>query len=87
MAWTLATERDIPSQAELDEAVQLASRALEIAPDVASYHDTLATVFEKMGRLEEAAAAFRKAVELAPDNPVFKESLQRVVGKLTSVKD
>ena len=87
LAWTLATGRDIPSQAELDEAVQVASRALDITPDVASFHDTLATAFEKMGRLEEAAEAFRKAVELDPDNPIYKEGLQRVVGKLTSVKD
>ena len=49
-------------------------RALDIAPAVASHHDTLAIVFEKLGRLEDAAAAYRRAVELAPEHPDFKES-------------
>ena len=62
-------------------------RALDIAPAVASHHDTLAIVFERMGRLQDAAAAYRRAVELAPEHPDFKTNLQRVEKELASIND
>jgi tetratricopeptide (TPR) repeat protein len=50
----------------LAEAHELASAAVAAAPNVASFHDTLARVEVKRGRLDAAATAFRRALSLEP---------------------
>ena len=49
-----------------EQAIASCRRALEIDPDNAKAHRTLASVFGALGRLDDALAAYRKVVELDP---------------------
>ncbi len=64
------------TQRKLGEALALAERAVELAPDESAYHDTLAEVHFQRGEREAAVAAAQKCVELAPDNKVFAARLK-----------
>ena len=59
LAWLLA-ERE----GNLDEALQLASAAVNLDPDVAGYHDTLGYVYFQKGLYLPAIEKFRRAVAL-----------------------
>ena len=59
LAWLLA-ER----QGNLDEALQLASAAVNMAPEIAGYHDTLGYVYFQKGLNLPAIEKFRRAVAL-----------------------
>ena len=64
------------SQRKLDEALELANKALALAPAEAAYHDTLAEVHFQRGDREAAVAAAKKALELAPANVLFAQRLK-----------
>jgi Tfp pilus assembly protein PilF len=61
-------------EAALAEAHELASAATAAAPNVSSFHDTLARVEAKRGRLDAAVTSFRKALALEPN------SLEAMIG-------
>lgn len=63
------------AQRQLDEALALAQRALKLAPNEASYHDTLAEIQFQRADREAAVAAARRAVELSPDSKLFAARL------------
>jgi tetratricopeptide (TPR) repeat protein len=63
------------SQRKLDEALALVERAIAIAPDEASYRDTLAEVHFQRGDREAAVAAAQRAAELSPENKLFATRL------------
>ena len=63
------------AQRQLDEGLALAQRALKVAPDEASYHDTLAEIHFQRGDRDAAVAASRRAAELSPDNKLFTTRL------------
>jgi tetratricopeptide (TPR) repeat protein len=50
----------------LEEAQQLSNSAIAAAPNVASFHDTLARIEAKRGNLDAAVTNFRKALSLDP---------------------
>lgn len=54
--------------ADLDEARQLAERAVAAVPNDASYYDTLAKVYEKVGKRDRAIATYQKILDLDPTN-------------------
>jgi protein O-GlcNAc transferase len=54
---------------ELPEAVQLLSKATELAPTVAEYQNALGMAFSSSQRFPEAVAAFRRALEARPNYP------------------
>ncbi len=56
-------------EAEQDRALELASRAVELAPGHGAVTDTYAMVRYHRGEYSEALAANQKALESAPDNP------------------
>jgi hypothetical protein len=64
------------SQRKLDEALALVTRAIELAPNEAAYHDTLAEVQFQRGDREAAVAAARKAVELSGDSKLAAARLK-----------
>jgi hypothetical protein len=70
-AWVCAR-----TQRQLDRALDLAERATALAPDDASYQDTLAEVHFQLGNRDAAIAAARRAAELAPHNPLFATRLK-----------
>lgn len=47
----------------LEEALQCARQAVNLAKGVPDFHDTLATVLMKLGRPQDAIAAFERAIE------------------------
>ena len=58
----------------LQEALQLAKRAVHLKPE-GHILDTLGWVYFKLDRLPEAGEALEKAVELLPDDPLVREHL------------
>jgi tetratricopeptide (TPR) repeat protein len=63
------------AQRNLDEALKLAEKAVEIAPEEAPYRDTLAEVYFQRGDRDAAVAAAQKCVEIAPDYKLYATRL------------
>lgn len=66
------------------EAIRLAQKAVELAPDSAAAYQTLAAANRLNFRLDDAAAAYAKAAELEGESAVSKLSLaemKRALGK------
>lgn len=61
---------------EVDEAVSLARKAVDAAPELAMVHDSLGQALLRQGEPQAAADAFERAVELAPDRQDYMERLQ-----------
>jgi Flp pilus assembly protein TadD len=85
LAWLLA-ER----QGNLDEALQLASAAVEKGPEVAGFQDTLGFVYLQKGLNLPAIQKFRRAIALeeaysrktgSPPNPGYKPRLGIALSK------
>jgi tetratricopeptide (TPR) repeat protein len=62
----------------LDQALQHAQKAVELAPDHAGYFDTLAEVHFQRGDKEQAIALQKRAIELEPKKPYFRKQLKRL---------
>lgn len=69
-AWVLAR-----GQRQLDQALQMAEKAVELSPNESSYQDTLAEVHFQRGDREAAVAAATRAAELLPFSPLFAKRL------------
>ncbi len=52
---------------QLDRALELANRAVELAPQIPNIHDTLARIHQARGEHDDAIRHARRAAELAPD--------------------
>ena len=61
----------------LDEALRYAKQATELAPDRASYLDTLAEVHFRRGELTEAVAVSQRCLTLDPNNRYFQDQAAR----------
>lgn|GEM_PF-137459 len=70
-AWALAT-----GDVLLDDALRLAERAVELAPDKGHIWDTLGEAHFRRGELAQAIRAQEKAVELSPETELFRERLE-----------
>lgn len=66
LAWLLSNQK--PS---LAEAERLARKAVELAPDVAQFYDTLAQIYRAEGKLSNSYSAMAKAAQLAPTDPMI----------------
>ncbi len=89
-AWIIAAQIPwhIDEQAKrMQEALVLADRAVERAPQLAPVHHTRAKVLLKVNRLDDAVRAFDRAAQLtkkmlsAADGPTKREQLQRRLGR------
>jgi tetratricopeptide (TPR) repeat protein len=65
-AWWLAT-RPEATDAEVREAERLARRAIQLAPAVASYHDTLGVALARQGRFPEAISSANEGIRLCSE--------------------
>ncbi|SFM82194.1 Tfp pilus assembly protein PilF [Nitrosomonas nitrosa] len=63
LAWMAAEKRKNLIQAE-----KWAKKAIEQAPEIPSFHDTLAWVYRAQGKLEEAEKTLSKAVKMNPQS-------------------
>ncbi len=66
------------------EAARLATRAVQLAPDLAEAHQGLGRALHVSLRLEEAAAEYKRALELDPNSKAARRSLadlDRAFGK------
>ncbi len=72
LAWTAAR-----CGRRLEEAHRHAERAVELAPDNASYLDTLAEAYFQRGDRESALRHSRRAAELRPDDETLQRQLKR----------
>ena len=64
-----------------------ARRAVELAPDNADYHHTLARILGQTEQSEDAEGEARRAVELAPDNADYHHTLARILGQWGRLED
>jgi uncharacterized Ntn-hydrolase superfamily protein len=71
VAWALAT-----NDVRLDDALRLAKRAAELAPEDGNIWDTLGETYFRRGEYREAVKAESKAVELDPKTKLFKKKLE-----------
>ena len=72
LAWAFATRK-----MRLEEALQLAQRAHELAPDDPNIMDTMAEVLYGLGRYAEAVEWETRALEKSPNDAFFKKQLQK----------
>ena len=52
---------------QLDDAIEVYSKALTIKPDYTDAHNNMGIALKKQGKLEEAIAVFKKALSIKPD--------------------
>ena len=63
---------------DLDKALEHATKAVELNPDSAGHHDTLAEIYFQLGKKDKALAEQKKAVELDPNRSYFRKQLKRI---------
>ena len=71
---------------DLDYALELSERAVQLRPEAAYTLDTLGTVQNALGKHEEAASTLTRAVRFAPENTMIKLNLSRVYLTLGDAK-
>ena len=62
----------------LDQALERAQKAVELAPTNASYLDTLAEVYFQRGDKDKAVALQKRVIELGPKKEYFRKQLKRL---------
>jgi serine/threonine protein kinase/WD40 repeat protein len=70
LAWRLATDRD-PKIRDPERAVALAKKAVELAPDVGTYWNTLGAAHYRAGNWKDAVAALDKSMDLRKGGDSF----------------
>jgi tetratricopeptide (TPR) repeat protein len=61
----------------LNDAVKLATEAVEAQPDNAAFLDTLAEACFRAGKVDDAIAHEQRALDLEPDNAFMKQQIER----------
>ena len=79
IAWELAI-----NEFRLDDALDLAKKAVGLAPDDGNIWDTLGEVHARRGEYEEAVKAQSRAVELSPGSKEFEEKLKEWQARIRS---
>ncbi|MHA7887723.1 tetratricopeptide repeat protein [Roseicyclus sp.] len=65
----------VEQRRNLDEALGMIERAVELQPDSGYITDSLGWVFYRLGRFEEAVAPMERAIELLPNDPIINDHL------------
>lgn len=77
LAWLMADK----GKGNLDKAAEHARKAIQLAPTVASYYDTLGFVLYKKGLSEVAIEQYRKAIERRSNEAAFHKHLAEAYQK------
>ena len=80
LAWILAEEGK-----DLDEALRLAERAANAAPNRAEIHDTVGWIYYRKELPALAIPPFEKSVSQSPDNPIYHYHLALAYAKSGNV--
>ena len=65
----------VEQRRNLDEALGMIERAVELQPDSGYITDSLGWVFYRLGRYDEAVAPMERAIELLPNDPIINDHL------------
>ena len=65
----------VEKQTNLDEALELIQKALQLDPESGHITDSLGWVYYRLGRYEDAIAPMERAVELMPVDPIINDHL------------
>ena len=65
----------VEQRRNLDEALGMIERAVELRPESGYIVDSLAWVYYRLGRFEEAVDPMERAVELLPNDPIVNDHL------------
>ena len=76
LAWTM-----VNCNRDLDEAQKHAEVAVEVAPKVAGYIDTLAEIYFRKKDRTKALDLMKKCVALEPTNPYYRKQIERFESK------
>jgi tetratricopeptide (TPR) repeat protein len=71
LAWVMADK----GKGNLDKAAEHARKAIQLAPTIASYYDTLGYVLHKKKLSGLAIEQYRKAIERRPNDPTYHKHL------------
>ncbi|MCV2876181.1 tetratricopeptide repeat protein [Rhodobacteraceae bacterium XHP0102] len=72
----------VEQRRNLDEALNMIERAVELDPDSGYIVDSLAWVYFRLGRYQEAVAPMERAAELLPTDPIVNDHLGDVYWKV-----
>ncbi len=70
---------NILEQRDIEQAIILLRKAVELEPNNACYNNELGKAFEDKYDLEDAIALYQKALRIEPDNQEFTQNLARVI--------
>jgi tetratricopeptide (TPR) repeat protein len=70
LAWLIGN-----TEGDFDEALKYSQKSIELIPQTASFHDTLARVYYAKGDLENAVKYQSKALELEPHSGLMRRQL------------
>ena len=72
---------------QLDEALQMSQRAVELEPEEAVYLNTLSWLYYLVGTYSKAEQTIKQALLLDPDNSLYREALTAIKQAQTSGKN
>ena len=78
----IISERNNTSLKELNYALELAERAIDMEPENAAFLDTIGWIYYKMGTYEKAREYLEKSLKINKDNPVILEHMGDIYHKL-----
>ena len=67
---------------QLNQAVSYAQKAIKLSPESASYYNTLALIYFRLGDYLQAESAIKKALSFSPENSVYQEGWRQIQQKL-----
>jgi tetratricopeptide (TPR) repeat protein len=73
--------------AQLQEALQMITKAIELEPNNGAYLDSLGWVYFRLGRLPEAEENLRKALQFTPRDPTVHDHMGEVLMRESKVKE
>ncbi|MBK9622836.1 MAG: tetratricopeptide repeat protein [Candidatus Obscuribacter sp.] len=66
---------DLQKAGQLDQAIALYQKAIDVRPDNPDYVFSLGTAYQAKGDADNAIASYQKASSLAPNEPAYKKAI------------